>query len=77
MATSLLRYTTREGDRWDLIAHRYYGNALMIGDLIAANPHLPVAESFAAGLTVYVPVLAQQPNNRQGELPPWLRTTSV
>lgn len=72
---SLLQYTTRDGDRWDLIAHRYYGNALLIGGLIAANPHLPVAESFAAGLTVWVPVLTAKPNN-QADMPPWMRGQS-
>ena len=33
MSRSVLQYTTREGDRWDLIAHRYYGNALLIDGL--------------------------------------------
>ena len=52
MSGALLQYTTREGDRWDLIAHKYYGNALLLDGLIAANPHLPIAEAFGAGLTV-------------------------
>ena len=72
MSHSLLQHTTAEGDRWDLIAHRYYGNALLIGGLIAANPHLPVAEQFAANLTVFVPVLPAKPDN-QDDMPPWLR----
>lgn len=72
MSQSVLQYTTRDGDRWDLIAHRYYGNALLIDGLIAANPHLPLAEQFAAGLTVWVPVLAAKPNNQE-DMPPWLR----
>ena len=72
MSQSLLQHTTAEGDRWDLIAHRYYGNALLIGGLIAANPHLPVAEQFAANLTVFVPVLSAKPDN-QDDMPPWLR----
>ncbi len=29
MSGALLQYTAREGDRWDLIAHKYYGNALL------------------------------------------------
>lgn len=72
MSTSVLVYTTRAGDRWDSIAHRYYGNALMIGGLIAANPHLPVCETFSAGVTVYVPILDIAPTT-QAELPPWMR----
>lgn len=72
MKPSLLQYTTAEGDRWDLIAQRYYGNALLIGGLIEANPHLPAAEQFAAGLTVWVPVLTAKPDN-QADMPPWMR----
>ena len=71
MSQSLLQHTTAEGDRWDLIAHRYYGNALLIGGLIAANPHLPLAEQFASGLTVFVPVVRQSETQRQDLLPPW------
>lgn len=72
MKQSVLQHTTAEGERWDLIAHRYYGNALLVGGLIAANPHLPVCEAFAAGLTVFVPVLPAKPQN-QDDMPPWLR----
>ena len=73
MSESVLRPLTREGDRWDLIAWRYYGNPLEISRLIAANPHLPLAEQFDAGLTVFVPVLRTPPKQRQDVLPPWMR----
>ena len=73
MSDSVLRHLTREGDRWDLIAWRYYGNPLEIARLIAANPHLPLAEQFDAGLTVFVPVLRTPPKQRQDVLPPWMR----
>lgn len=56
-----------------MIAHRHYGNALLIDGLIAANPHLPLAEEFDGGLTVFVPVLETKPKNNQEELPPWMR----
>lgn len=71
--SAVLRYTTRNGDRWDLIAHKHYGNALMIDGLIAANTHLPLAEEFPDGLTVFVPVLESKPKNSQAKMPPWLR----
>ncbi|WP_165009737.1 tail protein X [Neisseria yangbaofengii] len=74
--SAVLRYTTRAGDRWDLIAHKHYGNALMIDGLIAANPHLPLAEEFSDGLTVFVPVLESKPKNSQADMPPWLRKGS-
>ena len=73
MSESVLRHVTREGDRWDLIAHKHYGNALLIDGLIAANPHLPLAEEFTGGLTVFVPVLETKPKDGQEELPWWMR----
>lgn len=70
--SAVLKHQTRAGERWDNIAHQYYGNALMIDILIAANPHLPVCEAFIAGLTVLVPVLANKPTNQE-DMPPWMR----
>ena len=64
MKQSVLQHTTVEGERWDLIAHRYYGNALLIEGLIAANPHLPVCEAFTTNLTMFVPVLPAKPQSR-------------
>lgn len=69
----VLRYTTVDGDRWDVIAHKHYGNALLIDGLIAANPHLPLTEAFESGLTVFVPVLESKPQNNQADMPPWLQ----
>ncbi|VEE09208.1 tail protein X [Neisseria animalis] len=71
--SAVIRYTTRDGDRWDLIAHKHYGNALMTDGLMAANPHLPLAEEFKSGLTVFVPVLEHKPQNSQAAMPPWMR----
>ena len=73
MSQTVLQYTTRAGDRWDIIAHQFYGNALLIDGLIAANPHLPIAEQFVGNLTVFVPVLQSKPVNNQEDMPPWMR----
>ena len=59
--SAVIRYTTQDGDRWDLIAHKHYGNALLIDGLITG------------GLTVFVPVLETKPKNNQEELPWWMR----
>lgn len=69
----VLIYTTRDGDRWDTIAHKHYGTAFEIDRLIAANPHLPLAEQFASGLTVFVPVIERKTNPQQQDMPPWMR----
>ena len=36
--TEYLPYLTREGDRWDLIAYRVYGDVAKQDLIIAANP---------------------------------------
>ena len=69
----VLIYTTRDGDRWDTIAHKHYGTAFEINRLIAANPHLPLAEQFESGLTVFIPVIQQKIQRNQEKMPPWLR----
>lgn len=73
MTQSILQYTTQSGDRWDTIAHKFYGNALLINGLIAANPHLPIAEQFVDNLTVFVPVLESKAVSSQEDMPPWMR----
>lgn len=73
MSQTVIQYTTRAGDRWDIIAHKFYGNALLIDGLIAANPHLAIAEQFVDNLTVFVPVLQTKPVNNQEDMPPWMR----
>lgn len=68
----VLIYTTRDGDRWDTISHKHYGTAFEINRLIAANPHLSLAEQFESGLTVFVPVIQQTSNQQQQDMPPWM-----
>lgn len=69
----VLIYTTRDGDRWDTISHKHYGTAFEINRLIAANPHLSLAEQFESGLTVFVLVIQQTSNQQQQDMPPWMR----
>lgn len=73
MVDSVLQYQTSEGDRWDLIAHKYYGDATMIDRLIAANPHLALAEQFTANLTILIPVIRSDTHAAQEDMPPWMR----
>lgn len=73
MDNGVIVHITRDGDRWDLIAHRYYGQAAAIDGLIAANPHLPLSEQFVSGVHVFVPVLTATPRTAQEDMPPWMR----
>lgn len=71
MAT-FIEYTTLEGDRWDLIAFRMYGDAYAYEPIVAANPHVPVRPSIAAGVKLLIPVRAQSVV-ADASVPPWKR----
>ena len=43
------RYTTRQGDTWDILAHDIYGSEKLMHILIAANP------THAAGTQLIIP----------------------
>lgn len=75
MAT-FIEYVTKDGDRWDLIAHRMYGDAFAYEPIIAANPDIPITPVLAGGLRILVP-LREPSKIEDAELPPWKRTTST
>lgn len=67
-----LEYVTREGDRWDLIAHRMYGDAYDYERIIVANPDVPIVPVLPAGLTILVPLRPAEEIAAES-LPPWKR----
>jgi len=66
-----LRHITRPFDRWDLIAHQYYGNAAEFERILAANPHAPTTATLPAGIHLLIPIIVQ--NEIVPDLPPWKR----
>ena len=38
-----MRYITKDGDRWDLIAYRLYGDPYVYDALLLYNPHTDMA----------------------------------
>lgn len=72
MSKTYLKHTAKQGERWDHLAYRYYGDALTYGSIIDANPHIAFCEVLPTGATVYIPVLNIQPTNNEN-MPPWLR----
>lgn len=67
---TFVTYVTREGDRWDLIAHAVYGDPWDFGAIIAANPDVPIRPVLEGGLRLLIPVREPQ---AVGGLPPWKR----
>lgn len=68
-----LNHLTKDGDRWDLIAWRYYGDVNQVPLLIEANPHVPVVEVLPGGLNLAIPVIELDAATALEELPPWKR----
>ncbi len=71
-------HITKIGDRWDLLAYDYYGDATLIKPILKANPDLlsdpdtPVPMVFDNGVRIRIPVLPES-EIAAGQLPPWKR----
>jgi phage tail protein X len=71
MATTT-EYITRPGDRWDLISYKAYGTINMMGDIIRANPDIPITDILPAGLLLQIPIVAVVIDPTDLDLlPPW------
>lgn len=69
---SYIIHITTQGERWDTLAFKYYGDAARFLPIVEANKALPVSESFPGGLRVFIPVLDPEPVSTK-RLPPWKR----
>jgi len=58
MDDGYLIHKTVEGDRWDVLAQFYYGNALTLTPLLRANPRVAPLPVLPAGIDVLVPIIA-------------------
>lgn len=62
-------YITKEGDRWDLIAYQFYGDATMYEPIIVANPEVPIIPILPSGIKLRIPIIEIKETIE--ELPPW------
>jgi phage tail protein X len=63
-------YRTVQGDMWDAIAYRLWGNELLLHKLMDANPRHRLAVVFPAGVTLAVPDVAAELVQKAVD-PPW------
>lgn len=69
-----LIHITRDGERWDAIAWRYYRDVAELPRLLTANPHLAAAPTLPSGQKVVVPLVTRDPAATDpARLPPWRR----
>jgi phage tail protein X len=66
-----ITHVTTEGERWDQLAWRYYGDAHRYLPMVQANPHVPITAILPSGLTLAIPIL--EPVTSAQDLPPWMR----
>ena len=68
-----VEHITNEGDRWDLLAYRYYGDPYQYERIIVANVHVPIVPILDSGLRLRIPVLDDAAVLSDSQLPPWKR----
>lgn len=69
---SFVPYTTIEGDRWDNLAYRAYGDAVSYKIITDANPLVPLYDILPGGLDLQIPVIdTPQTSLDKSLLPPW------
>ena len=64
---------TQQGDTWDILAKRSYGDERFMDVLIKANPTHQEVMFFSAGVILDVPAIDTSSNVHQMNLPPWKR----
>jgi phage tail protein X len=69
-------HTTKAGERWDLLAWQYYGDATEYSPIIMANPNVPIESVFDAGISIAIPIL-QTSAVATTNLPPWKQSQSA
>ncbi len=71
---AFVEYITKEGDRWDTIAFKAYGNAELINGIIEANLSVVVSPVLVPGTRIIIPIIEQGDIQLDSELqPPWKR----
>lgn len=71
--TPYLEHVTSDGERWDQIAHRYYGDARRYEPIVTANPQVPIVPVLPGGLVLRIPLLEEGDTVAAADLPPWKR----
>ncbi len=72
--TKTIQYQTQEGERWDTVSQKMYGNPYEVRRIIEANLKAPISERIMTGAVLEIPVLEDNTVevNRM-LLPPWKR----
>lgn len=72
MNAAYLEHITTEGERWDLLAWRYYRDPMGYERIMAANPGVSRDPVLTGGVRLLIPVI-EAPDTLTEDLPPWKR----
>jgi len=65
-------YRTKQGERWDLISFKMYGNMSGINTLVEANPNVPLDGILPDGTILIIPIIDNTDSTIISKnLPPW------
>jgi phage tail protein X len=69
----LTPYPVEEGERWDTVAYKAYGDATQTYPIILANPGVLLNTRLEAGVVLMIPILSLNDNIAlpAEKLPPW------
>lgn len=71
MADSI-NYTSKQGDRWDNLAYKFYGSISGMKTLTDANPFVSLSPVIPTGSNIIVPIMDDTDSAILTEnLPPW------
>jgi phage tail protein X len=69
----LTEYLTIQGDRWDTIAFKAYGNSSLFGEIQDSNPNIILTDVFDGGIKILIPIIEIVQVSNLDLLPPWKR----
>lgn len=71
---NVVEYIIKDGDRWDTIAYKAYGDATLFNGIVDANPSVTVTATLIAGNRLIIPILEDGDITIDSQLlPPWKR----
>lgn len=69
---AFVEYIVKDGDRWDTIAYKAYGDANKINGIIEANKSTVISPILVAGTRLIIPIEEQAEIELAADLmPPW------
>jgi phage tail protein X len=74
MASGYIEHITNDGDRWDSLAWKYYGDPHAYEGIILANPNVPIIPILPAGVRLLIPMMDSSTvtSAPPAGLPPWV-----